>query len=142
MLQLIILHEIIKFKLYDFHTYFVHYCSLSGWGYVGQSYFSFDNKFYKQDSGLSMGNPVSIFSKIIHEFSRNSFNKSLSLYVQNLAQVCRWHFCNNTQQDALKLLNIQDNSLKFTLETEIDGQLPFLDLKIKKIGRASCRERV
>jgi hypothetical protein len=30
------------------------------------------------------------------------------------------------------LLKIQDNSLKFTLETEIDGQLPFLDLKIKR----------
>ena len=35
-------------------------------------------------------------------------------------------------QEALKLLNIQDNSLKFTLETEIDGQLPFLDLKITR----------
>ena len=35
-------------------------------------------------------------------------------------------------QDALKLLNIQDNSLKFTLETEIDGELPFLDLKITR----------
>ena len=39
---------------------------------------------------------------------------------------------NRLIQDALKLLNIQDNSLKFTLETEIDGQLPFLDLKIKR----------
>ena len=33
---------------------------------------------------------------------------------------------------SLKLLNIQNNSLKFTLETEIDGQLPFLDLKITR----------
>jgi hypothetical protein len=40
---------------------------------------------------------------------------------------------NRHTQDALKLLNIQDNPLKFTLETEIDGQLPFLDLKIKEI---------
>ena len=31
-------------------------------------------------------------------------------------------------QDALKM----QNSLKFTLETEIDGQLPFLDLKITR----------
>ena len=30
------------------------------------------------------------------------------------------------------MLNIQDNFLKFTLETEIDGQLHFLDLKIKR----------
>ena len=28
---------------------------------VGQNYFSFDNKFYKQDSGLSVGNPLSPF---------------------------------------------------------------------------------
>ena len=39
---------------------------------------------------------------------------------------------NRLIQDALKLLNIQDNSLKFTLETEIDDQLPFLNLKIKR----------
>ena len=32
-------------------------------------------------------------------------------------------------QDALHLLNIQDNFLKFTLETEIDGQLPFSGLE-------------
>ena len=32
---------------------------------VEQNYFSFSNKFYKQDSGLSMGNPFfSIFVKL------------------------------------------------------------------------------
>ena len=29
--------------------------------YVEQNYFSFSNKYYRQDSGLSMGNPLSPF---------------------------------------------------------------------------------
>ena len=33
-------------------------------------------------------------------------------------------------QDALTLLNIQVNSLRFAFETEIEGQLPFFDLII------------
>ena len=31
-------------------------------------------------------------------------------------------------QDTLTLLNIQDNSIRFTLDTKIDGQLPFFKL--------------
>ena len=56
---------------------------------------NYTNKFYKQDSGLSMRNTLPPFLANIHEFSRNTIN---SLYVQNLAQVCRQHFCSNTQQ--------------------------------------------
>ena len=54
--------------------------------------------------------------------------KSWHMYVDDIFAVIP----NRHIQDALKLLNIQDNSLKFTLETEIDGQLPFLDLKITR----------
>jgi hypothetical protein len=41
-----------------------------------------------------------------------------------LSLICMAFFAvipNRHIQDALKLLNIQDNSLRFTLETEIDG---------------------
>ena len=103
---------------------------------VGQNYFSFDNKFYKQDSGLSMGNPLSPFlANLFMSFLETHLIKAFPYmfktwhrYVDDIVAIIP----NKLIQDALKLLNIQDNSLKFTLETEIDGQLPFLDLKIKR----------
>ena len=36
---------------------------------------------------------------------------------------------NRQIQDALIMLNIQDNSIRFTMETEIDVQLPFFGLE-------------
>ena len=54
--------------------------------------------------------------------------KTWHRYVDNIFAVIP----NTHIQDAIKLLYIQDNSLKFTLETEIDGQLPILDLKITR----------
>ena len=50
------------------------------------------------------------------------------LYVDDIFAVIP----NRQIQDALKLLNIQDNCLKFTLETDIDDQLRFLNLKITR----------
>ena len=49
--------------------------------------------------------------------------KTWHRYVDNIFAVIP----NRHVQDALKLLNIQDNSLRFTLETEIDG--PFWKLQ-------------
>jgi hypothetical protein len=54
--------------------------------------------------------------------------KTWHRYVDNIFAVIP----NRHIQYALKLLNIQNNSLRFTLETEVDGQLPFLDLKITR----------
>ena len=54
--------------------------------------------------------------------------KTWHRYVDNIFAVIP----NRHIQYALKLLNIQENSLQSTLETEIDGQLPFLELKITR----------
>ena len=101
---------------------------------VEQNHFSFTNKFYKQDSGLSMGNPLSPFlANLFVSFLETELIKAFPYifkiwhrYVDNIFTIIPSRHIH----DALKLLNIQDNFFKFTLETEIDSQLPFLDFKI------------
>ena len=61
-----------------------------------------------------------------NRFEHNTSLSKLGTYVDDIFAVIP----NRHIQGAFKLLNIQDNSLKFILETEIDGQLSFLDLKI------------
>ena len=89
-----------------------------------ENYFSFSNKFYKQESGLPMGNPISsslanLFicffgTKIIKDF--HYMYKTWYLYVDEILAVIP----NRHIKDALTFLNI-DNSIRLTLETEIDG---------------------
>ena len=83
-------------------------------------------------SGLAMGNLLSPFlANIIIIFLEKQVIKAFFYMFKT------WHrsifavIPNRRIQDALTLLkNIQDNSIRFTLETEIDVQLPFMDLRI------------
>ena len=63
-----------------------------------------------------------------NRFEHNTSLSKLGTYVDDIFAVIP----NRHIQGAFKLLNIQDNSLKFILETEIDGQLSFLDLKLTR----------
>lgn len=101
---------------------------------VENSYLQFNNKVYKQKEGLSMGNPLSPF--LADLFMSNFETKILRCFFWLFKFWCRYVddiFCivdKKNVADALKFLNLQETSVKFTCEVEEDGVLPFLDLKI------------
>ena len=88
--------------------------------------------FYKHESRLSMGNPLFPFlANLFMSFLKTQIIKAFFYifktwhrYVDSFVVIPNRHI-----QDALTLLNIQDNSIRFILETDIDGQLPFFGLE-------------
>ena len=101
---------------------------------IDHSYFTFNNNIYKQKDGLSMGNPVS-------PMLADVFMSKLELTViKNHPDVFKvWKrvvddvFCimkRSKIDEALNILNAQDESIRFTVEIEKDGCLPFLDVMV------------
>ena len=101
-----------------------------------QNVCSFRNKFFKMEDGLAMGNPLSPFLANLYmgQFEMHitkSFPhmfKSWFRFVDDIFAIVD----KNLIDDSLKLLNLQDKSIKFTLETENSGSIPFLDLRIMR----------
>lgn len=99
--------------------------------------FTANGKFYKQQFGMSMGNNLSpILSNIYMEFFESklmpqicNFNIVWYRYVDDV--LCLWPREENLTQ-FLNNLNSLVPSIKFKVETEVDGKLPFLDLLIVK----------
>jgi Reverse transcriptase (RNA-dependent DNA polymerase)/GIY-YIG catalytic domain len=97
------------------------------------SFFQFNDTFYKQDFGTSMGNALS-------PFLANLFMSRLEKKLLGEGKIpTKWYryvddvFCiiqKNELENTLINLNSQYPSIKFTHETEVDGILPFLDLEI------------
>lgn len=104
---------------------------------VNNNYFLFDGEVYKQTEGLSMGSPLSpVLANLFMSFLESElkkfswFPKIWKRYVDDI-------FCIVKEQDVdiiLDKLNSQHETIKFTVEREIDGILPFLDLKIIRNG--------
>lgn len=108
-----------------------------------QNYFIFDGKYYMQNNGLAMGSPLSsILSEIYLNDMENTYilsehnkyaNKILfyKRYVDDTFVIFNG---NSRQLNLMKnIFNKINNNLQFTLETEIDNKLNFLDLTIEKI---------
>lgn len=98
--------------------------------------FTFRDKFYKLKDGCAMGNPLSPYianvflAKFENDFSNHAlFPKFWMRYVDDVFAVVK-------RQKIRQVLNHINNSkfksLKFTLETELDGQIPFLDLLVTR----------
>jgi hypothetical protein len=104
---------------------------------MAQSTFRFNGKFYSQINGTTMGNPLSGFlaelfmghfetvaSKEITDFPRVWIR-----YVDDIFAIV------DKQEGVNKLLNDlngRENTIKFTVEEEIENSLPFLDTRILK----------
>ena len=103
---------------------------------VRQTAFSFNDMIFQQTQGLAKGNPISPFLadifmsnlevKVVQNFPH--IHRLWNRYVDDVLSVLKEKYLN----EALQILNKQDDSVKFTIEIEIEGELPFLDLLIQR----------
>ena len=98
------------------------------------SYFRHKNKFYMQTYGTAMGSPLSpILAEIVLE---NIIDRALASipfkipflrkYVDDFLMAVPANKINTV----LEAFNKQEERLQFTVECEVDGKLPFLDMLI------------
>ncbi|XP_075158033.1 uncharacterized protein LOC142231303 [Haematobia irritans] len=103
-------------------------------------YFQFEEKIYKQKKGLPMGSPASpivadiVMEKLLMDCENKLTTKPKILlkYVDDLFAVTH----KNEIMNMLNTLNNFHSNIKFTVEEEDNGQLPYLDtLVIRKNGK-------
>ena len=103
-----------------------------------QNFFSFNNKTYKQVSGLAMGCPL---SPILAEIFLADFERVLNDLPMFSERVRLWRryvddiFCvfegdEGDVREFAENLNIVHPNIKFTFEVEVGGCIPFLDIKL------------
>ena len=100
--------------------------------------FSFNNTFYKQIDGVSMGSPLGLVlvniimteleSTVIKELVDKSLVKLYLRYIDDTLLLVKDEDINLIH----KRLNSFDKSIKFTVDTFPDGNVHFLDIKIDK----------
>ena len=106
---------------------------------TSQPAFVFNGEVYNQVYGLSMGNPISPFlseifmsdleCKILIGYSHIFID--WRRYVDDVFSIVKKHQMN----EAVQILNAQDDSIEFTYEEENEGQLPFLDVLLTRTER-------
>ncbi|XP_055857065.1 uncharacterized protein LOC129919958 [Episyrphus balteatus] len=102
------------------------------------NYFKYDNKLYNQTFGMPMGNPLSptiadiilddLLDKTIEELKteKQITIKFIKKYVDDVFAIIK-----EKDKDAiLEFLNHYHTKLKFTVETEQNKSLPYLDIRI------------
>jgi hypothetical protein len=112
------------------------------------SYFTFNGQFYRQTYGVAMG---SLLSPVIVNFYMEDHKKaaleSAPLkprfwfhYVDDTFVI--WQYGPDKLKDFLQHLNSFHQSIQFTMETESEGHLPFLDLDIYRRPDGSLGHKV
>ncbi|XP_062715519.1 uncharacterized protein LOC134291590 [Aedes albopictus] len=102
---------------------------------MNQNFFNFRGKYYKQTFGLSMGSKLSplladlFMSDLENEAQKQKlFPRVWWRYVDDVFAPVKERYVDQT----LSMLNSQHETIKFTVEKEVDGKLPFLDLMISR----------
>lgn len=100
-----------------------------------QNYFQYENEYYRQTLGVNMGNPLSCFvanlfmGKIENDLEiEEKLPKIWLRYVDDIFAVVKSTEINNL----FDMLNNRHPNIKFTLELENNGNLPFLDLMLSR----------
>lgn len=101
---------------------------------MNNSYFSFNNKYYLQISGMPMGSPLSpILANIIMDFCLDNILKVLPFkfsfihkYVDDI--ICALPECEISS--TLDIFNSFHPNIQYTIEVEVDRSVPFLDTKV------------
>ncbi|XP_062708533.1 uncharacterized protein LOC134288261 [Aedes albopictus] len=102
---------------------------------MNQNFFTFRGKVYRQTFGLSMGSKLSplLADLFMSDFENEAQKKKLFpriwwRYVDDVFAPVKERYLDQT----LSMLNSQHNTIKFTVEKEVEGRLPFLDLLISR----------
>ena len=105
---------------------------------VTNTYFQFGSDFYKQKKGMAMGSPLSpvlcnIFMEQLEEKAISSFKTKPLVwkrYVDDIFFI--WPGDEHSIKTFHDHLNTQDQDIKFTIELEVEGCLPFLDIEVTR----------
>ncbi|XP_067639481.1 uncharacterized protein [Eurosta solidaginis] len=97
-------------------------------------YFKYNEKIYEQRTGMPMGSPASpVIADIVMEELLTRFEmeakckpRLLTKYVDDLFAIVK----TDEVENMLKELNSYNKNIRFTVEVEKDGQLPYLDTLI------------
>jgi hypothetical protein len=105
---------------------------------LSQNYFQFNNELYTQNEGLAMGAPTSaILAEIfIQYFEYNDIIQILQKhhiidycrYIDDILIIYNENYTNI--QDTLNDFNSVHPNIQYTMETQIDNKLNYLDITI------------
>lgn len=99
-------------------------------------FFLYEDQFFKQIQGLPMGNPLSgmlatfVLNDFLTDFFKNDQPKILCKYVDDMFLIIKKSKIRTTIQN----INKAHETLKFTLENEVDNKIPFLDTLVIREG--------
>jgi predicted GIY-YIG superfamily endonuclease len=102
------------------------------------TYFLFDGQYYEQTDGVAMGSPLSpaVANFFMESFEQKALESAplkpscFYRYVDDTFVI--WPHGRNALQSFLEFLNNQHSNIKFTMETETEGCIPFLDILIRR----------
>ena len=103
-----------------------------------ENYFLFDNKYFDQIDGVSMGSPIgpvlaNIFMCHLEEGALHTFPGSGPIMYKRFVDDCFLTFENKQQsEEFFNHMNKQHGNITFTKEDEHDNCLPFLDILISR----------
>ena len=105
---------------------------------VGSTIFVFEGDVYKQKFGVAMGSPLSpILANLCMEFIEKRFIKTLPNDIRPLFWVryvddifIIYQHSEEKLTEFLEYVNAILPSIKFTVEYEVDGKIPFLDVLV------------
>ncbi|XP_071441632.1 uncharacterized protein [Hetaerina americana] len=112
------------------------------------TYFTFDNSYYEQKDGVAMGSPLSpaIANFFMEEFEEHALQsapyrpKHFYRYVDDTFVI--WPHGVDTLKPFLDHMNSRHPSIQFTMESEEEGKLPFLDILIQRKEDGSLSHKV
>ena len=107
---------------------------------LNTTYFHFGGNFYEQVEGAAMGSPLSpvVANIYMQDFESRVLVTALlkpSLWLRYVDDTfVMWNYGDSELQNFLKHLNGQHDDIRFTMEREEDGTIPFLDVHVKRDG--------
>jgi len=112
------------------------------------TYFSYNNQFYEQTSGAAMGSPISpvIANIFMEHFEKEALQKTPKKpevwfrYVDDTFVI--WRHGRAELRKFLIFLNNQHPNIRFTMDTEENGKLPFLDVLVTKKADSTLGHQV
>ena len=102
------------------------------------TFFCFEGEFFEQTCGVSMGSPL---SPIVANFFMEDFEAKALASARLLPKLWRryvddtnviWSHGQEKLDRFFNHLNCQSSAIKFTMEKEVNGCLPFLDILISR----------